>query len=125
MGIKAVGDPFSIYYEVGSFLVDLEVGYPIAEDILGNDRVKQNSIEGGKCAVANYVGPHKNIANAHRAVHAWMHDHDVKASGQPAREVFNTDLLGIELDSDCVAQSVWPVIHESRAEKRRHRKDSQ
>ena len=122
IGVRAAGNPFSIYYEVGSFLVDLEVGYPILEDIVGNDRVKQNVIDGGKCAVANYVGPHKDIANAHRAVHSWMHDHDIKASGQPAREIFITDLREVDPDSDCTAQSVWPVIHESRAEKRRQKK---
>lgn len=122
VGIRPAGNPFSIYYEVGSFLVDLEAGYPISDDIEGNDRVKQNLIPGGKCAVAKYIGPHQDIANAHRAVHAWMHDNEIKASGEPAREVFITDLGKVEINSECVAQSVWPIIHESRAEKRRQKK---
>tara|TARA_Y100000814_G_scaffold116269_1_gene82987 strand:+ start:3585 stop:4124 length:540 start_codon:yes stop_codon:yes gene_type:complete len=123
--VSKTGSPFSIYYEVGSFLVDLEVGYPVSEDIEGNERVKQNLIPGGKCAVAEFIGPHQDIVNAHRAVHAWMHENEIKASGEPAREVFLTDLREIEINGECVAQSVWPVIHESRAEKRRQKRTTQ
>ena len=123
-GIKPAGPGVGIYYEVGSFLVDVEVGYPVDTDIEGNDRIKGNELPGGRCAVATYKGPHTDIADAHRAVHAWMHEHEVKSTGEPTREVFLTDLRSLGDGQDCEAESVWPVVHETRAERRRQQHDS-
>ena len=120
--MQPTGPGFGVYYEVGAFLVDVEVGYPVDVDVEGNGRVQPNSLPGGKCAVAFYKGPHEQIADAHRAVHTWMHTNDVQASGEPAREVYLTDLRGIEEGEECEAESVWPIIHETRAERRRQQR---
>jgi effector-binding domain-containing protein len=122
VGVEPTGPGFGVYYEVGAFLVDVEVGYPVDVDVEGNGRVLPNSLPGGKCAVAHYKGPHEQIAEAHRAVHTWMHSNDVQASGEPAREIYLTDLRGIDEGDDCEAESVWPIIHETRAERRRQQR---
>ena len=122
IGVEPTGPGFGVYYEVGAFLVDVEVGYPVDVDVEGNGRVQPNSIPGGKCAVAQYNGPHEQIADAHRAVHSWMHNNDVQASGEPAREVYLTDLREIGEGEACMAESVWPIIHETRAERRRQQR---
>ncbi len=120
VGVRPAGPGVGVYYEVGAFLVDLEVGYPVEADVEGDGRVAMNDIPGGKCAVARYRGPHEEIAQAHRAVHSWMHANDVQASGQPAREVY---LTGVPGDGEaCEAESVWPIIHETRAERRRQQR---
>lgn len=119
LGVSPAGAGLAVYYEVGSFLVDVEVGFPINVEVPGNDRVQQNDLPGGKCAVALFQGPHADIADAHRAVHSWMHEHDIKSTGDPTREVYLTDLRNVPDGGDCEAESVWPVVHETRAEKRR------
>lgn len=119
-GVKPTGPGFGVYYEVGAVVVDVEVGYPIEDEIDGNDRVHLGELPGVKAAVANYEGPHNAMPDAHRAVHTWMHENDVKASEEPAREVYITDLRDLKDGEDCKAESVWPVtVPPSRAERRR------
>ena len=91
----------------------MEVGYPVDVEVEGNERVQANELPGGKCAVATYKGPHEEIADAHRAVHSWMHDNDIKATGEPAREVYLTDLRNLGEGDECRAESVWPIVHET------------
>ncbi len=93
-GIERTGPGFAIYYEVGTFLVDLEVGYPVGTetDIEETDRVKRSELPGGKAAVTLHKGPHAEMPAAHRAVHSWMSEHDVESTGGPTIEVFLTDL---------------------------------
>ena len=122
VGVQPTGPGFGVYYEVGAFLVDVEVGYPVDVEVEGNGRVAPNSLPGGKCAIAHYKGPHEQIAEAHRAVHSWMHANDVQASGEPAREVYLTDLREVGEGGECEAESVWPIIHETRAERRRQQR---
>ena len=122
VGVKPTGPGVGVYYEVGAFLVDVQVGYPVDVDVEGNERVRPDELPGGKCAVAVYKGPHKDIADAHRAVHGWMHDNNIKSTGDPTREVYITDLRALADGEDCEAESVWPVVHETRAEKRRQQR---
>ena len=118
-GIKPAGPGFAIYYEVGSFLVDLEVGYQVDAEVEANDRVKPSELPGGKSAMTTYKGPHAGIPAAHRAVQLWMREHDVESTGGPACEIFLTDLRQLGEGEDCEAESVWPVVMVTRAERRR------
>lgn len=118
-GVKATGPGFGIYYEVGAFLVDVEVGYPVGEAITGNDRVKPGTLNAIKAATCLHNGLHRDMPEAHRAVHAWMHDHEVEASGEPAREVYLSDLSSLSEQDQSETESVWPVTMETRAERRR------
>ena len=122
-GAKPTGPGFAVYYEVGAVVVDVEVGYPIDRDVEPGERVKVGELPAVKAAVTTYVGPHKEMPDAHRAVHMWMHENDVKASEQPAREVFLTDLRTLQPGAECTAESVWPIMTSpSRAERRRERR---
>ena len=119
-GVEPTGPGFGVYYEVGSVVVDVEAGYPVDVKVKGNDRVHAGELPAVKAAVASYEGPHGKMPEAHRAVHGWMHENDVKASGEPPREIYLTDLRGLAEGQDCTAESVWPVeVEPSRAERRR------
>ena len=119
-GIKPTGPGFSVYYEVGAIVVDMEVGYPVDTIVEGNERVHSGTLPAVKAATTIYEGPHQEMPAAHRAVHAWMHDNNVPAAEAPAREVFLTDLRELADGEDCRAESVWPVeMPPSRAERRR------
>ena len=118
-GIKPTGPGFGVYYEVGNIVVDVEVGYPIDEEIEGNDRVRGGELPAVTALVTTYEGPHKEIPEAHRAVQMWMHDNDILGS-EPAREIYLTDLRDLADGQDCKAESVWPIeVRPSRAERRR------
>ena len=122
-GIEPTGPGFGVYYEVGAVVVDVEVGYPVDVEVIGNERVHSGSLPEVKAAITTYQGPHNNMPEAHRAVHMWMHENDVKASEHPAREVYLTDLRDLQDGADCTAESVWPIIVEpSRAERRREQR---
>ncbi len=127
-GIKPAGPPLAIYYEVGSFLVDVEVGYPVPVEVEANERVHVNTVPGGKVAYTVYEGPHIDIPEAHRAVHTYLHEHDIKTTGDPAREVFLADPRDLAPDAPCRAESVWPIKVDqplTRAERRRQEREQQ
>ena len=118
--IKPTGPGFGVYYSVGDFLVDLEIGYPIDEEIEGNDRVRGGELPDVTAVFTTYDGPHNLMPDAHRAVQMWMHENDVTPSGEPAREVYLTELRDLADGEDCKAESVWPIeVQPSRAERRR------
>ncbi len=121
-GIKPSGPGFAIYYEVGSFLVDVEVGYPVDSEIEEGDRVKPSELPGGKAAMTLYKGPHAEMPVAHRAVHGWMNEHGVESTGGPTIEVFLTDLRELGEGEDCEAESVWPAVVVTRADRRRQQR---
>ncbi len=121
-GIKPTGPGFAIYYEVGSFLVDVEVGYPVDVEIEGGDRVQPSELPGGNAAMTLYKGPHGEMPVAHRAVHSWMNEHGVESTGGPTIEVFLTDLRELGEGEDCEAESVWPVVVVTRADRRRQQR---
>ena len=121
-GIKPTGPGFAIYYEVGSFLVDVDVGYPVDAEIEGATGSSRASSSGGKAAVTLYKGPHAGMPAAHRAVHGWMNEHDVESTGGPTIEFFLTDLRELGEGEDCEAESVWPVVAVTRADRRRQKR---
>ena len=105
---------------MGAVVVDVEVGYPVDVEVEGNERVHGSELPGVSAATTIYEGPHNNMPDAHRAVHNWMHENEVSASEQPAREVYLTDLRKLTDGQDCTAESVWPIIvPPTRAERRR------
>lgn len=125
-GIKPAGPPMAIYFEVGSFLVDVEVGYPVKEEVEGNERVKASKVPGGKVACTSYEGPHIEIPEAHRAVHGYLHEHGIKVTSDPAREVFLIDPSEQPEGEPCRAESVWPIEAPlSRAERRRQEREKE
>ena len=121
-GIERTGPGFAIYYEVGSFLVDVEVGYPVDAEIKGGERVQPSELPGGKAAVALHKGPHAEMPAAHRAVHGWMNEHGVESTGGPTLEIFLTDLRELGEGEDCEAESVWPAVVVTRADRRRQKR---
>ena len=121
-GIKPAGAGFAIYYEVGSFLVDVEVGYQVDAEVEAGDRVQPSELPGGKCAMTRYKGPHAGIPAAHRAVQIWMRENEVESTGGPACEIFLTDLRELGEGEDCEAESVWPVVVTTRADRRREQR---
>ena len=121
-GTEPTGPGFATYYEVGSFLVDVEVGYTVDAEVEGDDRVKPSELPGGKAAMTRYNGPYAEIPAAHRAVQLWMRDHDVESTGGPACGIFLTDLKELGEGEDCEAESVWPVVVETRADRRRQKR---
>ncbi|MEX2599793.1 MAG: GyrI-like domain-containing protein [Dehalococcoidia bacterium] len=126
--VEPIGPPLAIYYEVGSFVVDFEVGFPVNVDMEGNERVKPNTVPGGPIAYTVFEGKHIDIPDAHRTVHNWLHDNAVETSGDPAREVFLTDPRESGDEFWLKAESVWPIKPDqalSRADRRRRAKEQQ
>ena len=121
-GIEPTDPGFAIYYEVGSFIVDVEVGYPVHGEIEASDRVGPGELPGGKAAVTLHRGPHAEMPAAHRAVHGWMNEHGVESTGGPTIEIFLTDLRGLAEGEDCEAESVWPAVVVTRADRRRQKR---
>ena len=123
VSVEPTGPGFAVYYEVGSFLVDLEVGYPVGQEVEGNDRGHAGKLPGGKAAVTLHKGPHPQMPAAHRAVQAWMREHEVDYVRQ-AREVFLSDLRELSESDECKTESVWPIDIETRADRRRKNRAS-
>ena len=100
------------------------MGYPVDAEITESDRVKQSELPGGKAAVTLHKGPHAEMPAAHRAVHGWMNEHNVESTGGPTVEIFLTDLRELGEGEECEAESVWPAVVVTRADRRRQKRAS-
>ncbi len=77
---------------------------------------KSDAKDGANVMVATVV----HLFDSSKSVHTWMHENNVNAAEEPAREVYLTDLRELKEGEDCKAESVWPVeVPPSRAERRR------
>jgi effector-binding domain-containing protein len=96
-GIEHVGPPFGIYHEYAEDRVDVEAGMPVSEPVEGAGRIGGRTLPAGRAAVTWHVGPYTTIAEAYRAVEAWIAEQGHTPSGPPW-EVYWTD-PGEEPDS--------------------------
>ncbi len=72
-GSGPIGAPYYRYRVIGSFeeKFDVEVGYPVASPITGDDRVLAGALPAGSYVVTNHVGHPDGIAQTHLALVAW------------------------------------------------------
>lgn len=108
-----VGPAIVVYHRCDEDMLDIDVGFPVAELIEGSDRVQPIDLPGGRAATLLHVGPYEALSEAHAALEAWMRTHGHSPAG-PRFEVYWVDPGQAADPKDLRTEVVCP-IHDAAA----------
>lgn len=89
-GQQPAGPPFARYHSLLGETVDLEAGVPVAEPIVGTERVLAGELPGGPVAAIWHIGTYDTLTETHAALATWMAA-EGRTAGGPRWEVYWTD----------------------------------
>lgn len=75
------GPPFAAYYNMDMQDLDVEIGFPIASPLPGNDDLHPGEIPGGRYAICIHVGSYDQIAPAYQALTKWVEENGETPTG--------------------------------------------
>ena len=81
MGVQPSGPPFVAYHNMNMQDLDIEIGFPFAQELKGEGAVLAGEIPGGKAAVCLHVGPYDQVGVAYEALRKWTEAHAYTPSG--------------------------------------------
>jgi effector-binding domain-containing protein len=76
-GLAPTAAPFFNYTAMHGDMMDMEVGWPIAELVPGDDKVTTGTLPEGKYATVRYTGHYSGLQGAHEALHQWLKTQDI------------------------------------------------
>jgi effector-binding domain-containing protein len=94
--VEPTGPPFARFTFLGD-TVAVEAGFPVPEEIAGEDLVEPSALPDGPAAVTTHTGRYEDLDRAYTAIHDWLDTHGYSASS-PHWEVYYTD-PNVEPDS--------------------------
>ncbi len=80
-GVYPAGPPFVAYYNDDMQDLDIEVGFPVAEELPGEGDIQAGEIPGGKMAACFYTGPYEEFEAPYTALTQWVQEHDYETTG--------------------------------------------
>jgi effector-binding domain-containing protein len=90
MGVQPSGPPFVAFHSMDMQDLDIEIGFPFAQELKGEGEVLAGEIPGGKAAVCLHVGPYDQLRAAYEALQKWMEANGYTSSGV-AYEFYRND----------------------------------
>lgn len=81
LGEQPAGAPFVAYYNMDMQDLDIEIGFPVAKELPGKEKVQSSHISGGLQATCLYTGPYPEIGLAYEELTQWVQDHGYQATG--------------------------------------------
>ncbi|BES63740.1 GyrI-like domain-containing protein [Gottschalkiaceae bacterium SANA] len=70
--------PFVGYYNMDMNDLDVEIGFPVAKEVIGKDEIKGSEIPEGKYATLIYTGPYSEMKAAYKKLSEWMDLHQIE-----------------------------------------------
>lgn len=110
VGERPVGPAFSIYHndarETG--LWDLEVAFPVARPMVGQDDVKGRELPGGRVATTMHSGSYETVVEGYQALAQWIDNNGHEIAGPP-RETYLVGSWTGKPPSEYRTELDWPV----------------
>jgi effector-binding domain-containing protein len=88
--ITPAGPPFFRYLTMNNDM-EVEVGIPVPEKIMGDVRVTPGYFPAGRYGKITYMGHYSHIRDAHMALESWSKEKHLKACPGTITEVYITD----------------------------------
>ncbi len=85
-----------------------EIGWPVAADVPGRDRIELVTLPASRALVMKHVGPFTGLANSYRLMSEVMEENGLTAAGAP-REIYVTDPEEVSDPNEYETRIVWPI----------------
>ena len=71
-GTNCSGVPFAIYYNMEINNLDVELGFPVAKNIVEKGEIKNSRVPGGKVVSFTHVGPYSELESSYNNAFGWI-----------------------------------------------------
>lgn len=107
LGKKPSGAPFVAYYNMDMSDLDIEIGFPVSENLEGSGDIASNVIAGGKKAFCMYKGSYSNLKSVYEEMSTWMSENNHKPTGVAYEFYYNSPMEVPE--SELLTKIVFPL----------------
>jgi effector-binding domain-containing protein len=107
IGQQPAGAPFVAYYNMDMEDLDLEIGFPVAVPLDGNDEINRSEIPAGKYVSMTYKGPYAGMEKPYTEMAKWIGENGYKAKGISYEYYYNSPMEVPE--SELLTRIVMPV----------------
>jgi effector-binding domain-containing protein len=92
IGKQPSGAPFVAYYNMDMDDLDLEIGFPVAEPLDGNDEINRSEIPAGKYVSMTYKGPYTGMEQPYGEMAKWIGERGYKPKGIAYEYYYNSPM---------------------------------
>lgn len=103
-----VGTALTRYLAYGAEEVDLEAGFPIAEDIVPPSGLELGMLDGGVAATTLHNGPYGQLPLAYEALEHWMIENG-RTPAAPPWEIYWVNPSEVATPEELRTEVVWPI----------------
>lgn len=115
-GVAPAGPPYARYHAWGGDLADVEIGFPVAQDIavlpdlseVEEGDVGGSELPGGRVAVVVHRGPYTALGDAYGRLHDWIHAQG-EDDGPGPWETYIDNPEEVDAVSELRTEVRWPV----------------
>ena len=75
------GAPFAIYYNMDINDMDVELGFPVAKNIIEKNEIKNSQIPAGKVLLFTHIGPYNELEKTYGNAMNWIKENNITATG--------------------------------------------
>jgi effector-binding domain-containing protein len=81
LGEQPAGAPYAAYFTFDMENMDIEIGFPVGNNLPGKGEIQSGEIPAGKIAQCFYTGPYNKIEPAYNALTAYVEEQGQEATG--------------------------------------------
>lgn len=107
-GVHPAGAPFAAYYNMDMQDLDIEIGFPVNQTLLGNNEIQPNEIPAGRQAACLYTGPYNQLEQAYHQLSQWVKENGYTPTGI-AYEFYLND-PSVTPENELQTKIVFPLI---------------
>ena len=75
LGEEPAGPPYTAYHNDDMENLDIEAGFPVAQELPGRGNIQAREIPGGRAATCIHVGSYGDLEHAYSALTQWVRKH--------------------------------------------------
>jgi effector-binding domain-containing protein len=81
IGERYAGEPFVVYHNLDMQNLDVELGFPVLQELPGKDDIQPGKVSSGKYGVCHYTGPYEQMEPAYQALNDMIKENGFETTG--------------------------------------------
>jgi len=107
LGVQPSDAPFTAYHNMDMENLDVEMGFPVKQELPGQEDIQFRSIPAGKYASWIYTGPYSQMEQPYNEMFRWIEEHGYEPTGVYYEYYYNSPEETAE--SELLTRIVIPV----------------
>lgn len=91
-GVKPIDAPFTAYYNRDMENLEVEIGFPVAEELAGQGEILARQIPGGKKVIGIHHGAYQEMGSTYEAMMKWISERGLQPTGVVYEFYYNSPM---------------------------------